>query len=459
LKERVAAQGATTAATVVRYRRPAAAGPEAVVRHRSLVVLALLVAGQVAAGSLRRTPVVEVVQRVRPAVVNLTARQVVTVHPRSLFDDLFPEFAAPGERVMSQALGSGVVISREGLIVTNEHVIEGAAEIKVRFADGAEDNADVIGSDADADLALLRVPARGRPFLPVALQDDLMVGETVIAIGNPFGLENTVTVGVLSARDRTVTSPNTHRVYTDFLQTDASINPGNSGGALLDLDGRLIGINTAIIGDAHGIGFAIPAKRVRRVVDDLLRYGQVQAAWLGVFVRSRVDRRRGAGTGVEVVDVFPGSPAAAAGVHKGAVLVRGGGRPFAGRDDFATLLAQVAPGDRVTLAVAQDGTTREVTLRATRPPDDVGEQVLARFVGIKLAQRGRRLMVGKVVTGSPADDAGLERGDVLLQVNGEKVGSVGDVNRVVGREYTRSSLLLVIQRGPFAYQLPFSLSS
>jgi serine protease Do len=360
---------------------------------------------------------------------------------------------------MSQSLGSGVMVSRDGLIVTNEHVIEGAAEIKVRYADGKEDEAEVIGSDADADLALLRVPTRGKPYLPLAEQDDLMIGETVIAIGNPFGLESTVTVGVLSARDRTVTSPTTRRVYTDFLQTDASINPGNSGGALVDLDRRLIGINTAIIGDARGIGFAIPAKRVRRVVGDLLRYGQVQAAWLGVFVRSRVGGRRGEGVGVEVVDVFPGSPAAAAGLRKGDVLVRGGARPLTGRDDFATLLAQVAPGDRVALEVAEGGSTRGVSVRATRPPDDVGEQVLLRLVGIRVGQRGRRLVVSRVVGGSAADAAGLEDGDVVLQINGEKAGSVEDINRIVGREYMRSSLLLVIQRGAFAYQLPFSLSS
>ncbi len=423
-----------------------------------LSLVALLLAAPLAAESLRRTPVVQVVERVRPAVVNLTAKQLVTVHPRSLFDDLFPEFAAPGERVMSQSLGSGVLISRDGLIVTNEHVIEGAAEIKVRFADGQQEQAEVIGSDADADLALLRVPARGKAFLPVAEQDDALIGETVIAIGNPFGLESTVTVGVLSARDRTVTSPNTRRVYTDFLQTDASINPGNSGGALVDLDGRLIGINTAIIDDARGIGFAIPAKRVRRVVSDLLRYGQVQAAWLGMFVRSRADGRRG-GAGVEVVEVFPGSPAAAAGLRKGAVVLRGGGRALGGRDDFATLLAQVAPDERVVFEVAEGGATREVSVRATRPPADVGEQVLLRFVGLALAQRGARLVVSKVVGGGPAEGAGLERGDVVLQVNGERVGSLADVNRIVGREYTRSSLLLVIQRGPFAYQLPFSLSS
>jgi serine protease Do len=409
--------------------------------------------------SLRRTPVVQVVERVRPAVVNLTARQVVTVRPRSIFDDLFPEFAPPGERVMSQSLGSGVLISPDGLIVTNEHVIGGAAEIKVRYSDGKGDEAEVIGSDADADLALLRVPARGRSHLPVAQQDDLMIGETVIAIGNPLGLESTVTVGVLSARDRTVTSPSTRRVYTDFLQTDASINPGNSGGALVDLDGRLIGINTAIIGDAQGIGFAIPAKRVRRVVTDLLRYGQVQAAWLGMFVRNRGDGRASGGAGVEVADVFPGSPAATAGLKRGEVLIAGGERPLESRDDYSTLVAQLAPGDRVTLQVAEGDRTHEVTMRATRPPEDIGEQVLARFVGIRLVERGKRLVVNRVAQGSRAEDAGLATGDVVLQVNGERVESLAEVNRVVAREHTRSSLLLVIQRGPFAYQLPFPLPS
>jgi len=412
--------------------------------------------------SLRRTPVVQVVEKVRPAVVNLTARQVVTVRRRSVFDDLFPEFAPPGSEVYSsQSLGSGVLISTDGLIVTNEHVIEGAAEIKVRFADGKSVNAEVIGSDADADLAVLRVPAKGRPFLPLAEQDDSMIGETVIAVGNPLGLESTVTVGVLSARDRTVTSPSTRRVYTDFLQTDASINPGNSGGALADLDGRLIGINTAIIGDAQGIGFAIPAKRVRRVVNDLLRYGHVQAAWLGMFVKSRgetPERSRGEREGVEVVDVFPDSPASTAGIQHGAVLLAANGRPIAGRDDYATMLAQLAPGDHATLDVAERGASRVVELRATRPPADLGEQVLMRFVGVKLAAQGKRVVITHVVRGSRADDTGLDSGDTVLQVDGEAVADVADVNRIVGREHTRSSLMLVIGRGAFAYQVPFPMS-
>jgi serine protease Do len=436
-------------------------------RPRSVTLAAAVVLAASAQGqSMRRTPVVQVVERVRPAVVNLTARQVVQVPRRSPFDDFFREFfpdlGAPDRQVYaSQSLGSGVVIAADGLIVTNEHVIDGAAEIKVRFLSGREEDAQVIGSDADADLALLRVPARGLPSVRPADVDDLMIGETMIAIGNPLGLENTVTVGVLSAKDRTVRSPRNSRVYTDFLQTDASINPGNSGGALVDLDGRLVGINTAIVGDAQNIGFAIPARRVRRVVGDLLRYGQVQPAFLGIFVESRGGRDesgRLVRPGVEVAEVFSGSPAAAAGIEAGSTLLAGNDRPFQSRDDFATLVAQLAPGDRVTLRVATGGTTRDVSLRAERPPADLGERVLARFVGVRVAERRDRIVVSTLTPRSPADEVGLETGDVVLRINGERIASLEDVNRIVARDHTRSSILLVVQRGGLAYQLPFALS-
>ncbi len=431
---------------------------------RTALVLTLF-AGMAAGESLRRTPVVVVVERVRPAVVNLTARQVAQAPRRSPFDELFdrffPELAPPGSRMFtSQSLGSGVVISADGLVVTNEHVIEGAAEIKVRLLSGKEEQAEVVGSDSDADLAVLRVPGRGLAFLQPAQQDDSLIGETVIAIGNPFGLENTVTVGVLSARDRTVRSADGSRVYTDFLQTDAAINPGNSGGALVDLDGRLVGINTAIVGEAHGIGFAIPARRVRRVVADLLRYGQVQPAWLGMFVRNRSERH-GAGQsprGVEVVEVFAGSPASVAGVRPGDVLLAGNGRELASRDDFGTLLDRIAPGDQVRFELAGRAGGREVQMQAGKPPSDVGERILSRFVGITVGNRRGRVAVVKVTGGSPAEDSGLASGDVVLQINGERVENVAGVNRLLARDYGRSSLLLVVQRGPFAYQLPFSLS-
>lgn len=418
-----------------------------------LLLLPELAAGQ----SNRRTPVVQVVEKVRPAVVNLTAKQVVRLRGRTLFDELFPEFAVPRE-YETQSLGSGVVISPDGLIVTNEHVIAGAAEISVRFLSGRQEQAEVVGSDADSDLALLRVSAKGLPYLPVAEQDDLLIGETVIAIGNPLGLENTVTVGVLSARDRTVSSPRTNRVYTDFLQTDASINPGNSGGALVDLDGRLIGINTAIVGEAQGIGFAIPAKRVRRVVNDLLRYGRVQPAWLGVFVQDLPASRKGReGVGIRVVDVFPGSPGEGK-LAAGDVLLSGNGRAFASRDDFATLLAQVAPGERVELEVREGAGSRKVTLRASTPPGNLGEQLLARYVGLRLASRRGWVVVQKVLPNSPADEAGFSAGDVLLGINGQRVRTLEDVNDILTRDYLRSSVLLAIGHGGFQYHFTFRLA-
>ncbi len=420
--------------------------------------LLVLCAQLATAESNRRTPVVQVVEKVRPAVVNLTAKQVVRLRGRSLFDQLFPEFAPPRE-YETQSLGSGVVISPEGLIVTNEHVIAGAAEISVRFLSGRQEQAEVVGSDADSDLALLRVNAKGLPFLPVAEQDDLLIGETVIAIGNPLGLENTVTVGVLSARDRTVSSPRSNRVYTDFLQTDASINPGNSGGALVDLDGRLIGINTAIVGEAQGIGFAIPAKRVRRVVADLLRYGRVQPAWLGIFVQDLPASRKGReGVGIRVVDVFPGSPADGK-LGTGDVLLSGNGRVFASRDDFATLLAQVSPGERVELEVRQGSGSRKVSLRTSTPPANLGEQLLSRYVGLRLTSRRGWVVVQKVLPNSPADEAGFTAGDVLLGINGQRVRTLEDVNDILTRDYLRSSVLLAIGHGGFQYHFTFRLAS
>ena len=434
-------------------------------KRTAALFLVVCAVAPAAAASLRRTPVVAVVERVRPAVVNLTAEQVVSRPGRTPLDDLFgsvfPEFSSPDrQRVTSQSLGSGVVIAPDGLVITNEHVIEGASEITVRFADGTTAKAQVIGSDAESDLALLRVPGRDLPHLRVAEQDDLMIGETMIAIGNPLGLENTVTVGVLSARDRTVRSSRTRRVYTDFLQTDASINPGNSGGALVDLDGRLVGINTAIVGGAQGIGFAIPARRVRRVVRDLLRFGEVQPSWLGMFVHTRqVGPPGAAATGVEVVDVFPGSPAARAGIVPGDVLTEGAGRRLTSREDYATVLAGLAPGERITFRVATPGGEREAGLTAASPPADVGERILLRSVGIALSPRGGGLTVSRVRPGSPAAETGLERGDAVLQVNGERVRSLADVNRILARDHTRSSILLVVKRGPFAYNLTFPLVS
>ncbi|MDH3255349.1 MAG: trypsin-like peptidase domain-containing protein, partial [Acidobacteriota bacterium] len=213
-----------------------------------------------AANTNRRTPIVEIVEKVAPAVVNISAEAIVRAP-----DPFFGDFFAQRRRV--ESLGSGFVIEANGVVVTNAHVIEGSSRVLVTTADGRELEAEVLGLDRDTDIAVLKVDARDLASLELGNSSDLLVGETVVALGNPLGLSNSVTTGVLSARGRTVPAESGERLFTDFLQTDASINPGNSGGPLVNLDGDVIGINTAIIAGAEGIGFAIPADRARRVVD------------------------------------------------------------------------------------------------------------------------------------------------------------------------------------------------
>ena len=239
-----------------------------------------------AADDERRTPVVRAVEQTRPAVVNISAEQVVVVQRDPFFEQFFNDFfeARPRrERYTRTSLGSGVIVRPDGYVLTNAHVVARGQRIKVVLADERELDARVVGVDADADIAVLKVEAGTLPHLEFGNSEDLMIGETVIAIGNPFGFSHTVTTGVISALRRSLKSEG--RTFLDFIQTDASINPGNSGGPLLNIRGELIGINTAIYGGAQNIGFAIPAKRASQVVGDLIRYGEVRRSYLGVQVQ------------------------------------------------------------------------------------------------------------------------------------------------------------------------------
>src|SRR6185369_6461693 len=335
-----------------------------------IVPLIVLAAAPLAAQSsqaARRTPVVTVAEKVSPAVVNVSAESVV----RDV-DPFFGSFFGPSER-RTQSLGSGLIVDANGIVVTNAHVIEGASRIVVTTLDGRELDADVLGSDRDADLAVLKLKARGLPAVPLGRSTDLMIGETVIAIGNPFGLSHTVTSGVLSALGRTVPSERGERVFTDFLQTDASINPGNSGGPLVNILGEVVGINTAIIQGASGIGFAIPADRARRVVDDLLRYGELRALWTGARLltvdaelaqRSELPVRRGA----MVFKIYPDSPAVAAGLHEEDVIVAVNGHPVTAREDVATAIYTAPAGTALELEVRRGDKTVKVSLKAVTPP-------------------------------------------------------------------------------------------
>jgi len=247
----------------------------------------------------RRTPVVMVAHNVLPAVVNIQTESTIRRREVDPFFDPFGLFGGRDNVYHQQSLGSGFVWSSDGIIVTNNHVVEGASSITVNFNDGTQLKAKLIGVDPDSDVAVLRVSANNLVTAPIGISSDLMIGETVVAVGNPFGLSGSVTTGVVSALGRSVPSKEQGRTYTDFIQTDASINPGNSGGPLLNIEGKVIGINTAIYAQAQGIGFAIPVDRAKKVIQDLLRFGQVHTAWIGA-VTSTLTPEEARRTGAKV---------------------------------------------------------------------------------------------------------------------------------------------------------------
>ncbi|MEO7795928.1 MAG: trypsin-like peptidase domain-containing protein [Thermoanaerobaculia bacterium] len=412
--------------------------------------------------SPRRTPVVAVVERVSPSVVNISAESIVRE-----VDPFFGNFFGGSRQRKSQSLGSGLIVDASGLVVTNEHVIEGASRILVTTLDGRELEATVLGSDRDADLAVLKVAAKGLPATPLGKSANLLMGETVVAIGNPFGLSHSVTTGVLSARGRTVGGSDGGRggrrtLFTDFLQTDAAINPGNSGGPLVNLDGQVIGINTAIIQGASGIGFAIPADRAQRVVDDLLRFGELQPLWLGMRLMTidpELAAREGYSVahGVLVERVDDGSPAARAGVLSGDLVITVDGRPVAAREDLSTAYYSVPPGTPVLLELKRGKETVKFAVAAIRPPQGMGLRLLESSVGLRVEVQRGRLVVTSVARGSAADERGLEPGDVVLGANGNEVADPEALGREVLRGFDRGGLLLVVQRGRFAYNLSFPL--
>jgi serine protease Do len=416
---------------------------------------------QAAPNESRRSPVVRVVEELAPAVVNVSAESIVRT-PDPFFGSLF------GARRRAQSLGSGLIIDSSGLVVTNAHVIEGASKISITLFDGRELDAEVVGSDQDSDLAVLKVNgARNLPSHPLGRSTDLLIGETVVAIGNPFGLSRTVTSGVLSARGRAVPSESGERVYSDFLQTDASINPGNSGGPLVNLDGSVIGVNTAVISGANGIGFAIPADRARRVVDDLLRFGELRPLWTGVrWATLDADLARELGVsvgsngtrGAAVEKVFAESPGSQAGLEAGDVVTAIDGSPIATREDATTALSTADADRPVKLTVRRGAQTLERTLRPVRPPQGLGERLLIDLVGLSVLESGRAgLVVDRLTRAGQAERRGLRPGDGILGANGRRLDGREALDREVVRAYERGSLLLAVERGRFVYNLSFEL--
>ncbi|WP_447973253.1 DegQ family serine endoprotease [Nitrospira sp. Kam-Ns4a] len=429
---------------------------------------------------------VEVAKAVTPAVVNIfTTRTSVGGNPHAMpFEDpffrrffgeeFFRRFEAPRER-KERSLGSGVIVDPNGLILTNNHVVSKADEIKVYLADKREYKAKLVGTDSKSDLAVLKVAAEGLHTIPWADSDHLQVGEFVLAVGNPFGLHQTVTMGIVSAIGRASMGI---AEYEDFIQTDAAINPGNSGGALVNARGELIGINTAIFsqsGGNMGIGFAVPSNMARSILEQLVKNGRVVRGWLGVSIQELTpDLASQFGVqdakGVLVSDVLDDSPAKRAGIERGDIIVEFDGKPVDTPTQLKNVVAQAEIGRKTTVKLVRDRRVRTVQVTIAEQPksvaqagrEDSGEAIrpagLLSDLEVRELERGltsrlslaagqRGVLIASVRPGSVAEETGLRPGDVLLEVNRKPVDSLTAYEREAAAVSKDPSVLLLIQRG------------
>jgi serine protease Do len=421
---------------------------------------------------------VEIAEAVKSAVVNISTtrdprpRARRPFRPGDPFYEFFERFFEMPERFLDipprpvRSLGSGFVINPDGYLVTNNHVVEGASEITVKLGDGREFPARIVGRDSKTDLALLKIDASGLPVVPLGDSSKLRPGEPVMAIGNPFGLEQTVTTGIVSATSRVIGGG----PYDDFIQTDASINPGNSGGPLINLRGEAIGINTAIFtrsGGSIGIGFAIPINLAKPILTQLAETGAVTRGWLGLAIQQLTPPLAQAfelsdSDGAVVTSVVEGSPAMKAGLRAGDVIVEYDGRRLAGFSDLPRLVATTPVGKEVTLVIIRDG--KRVTLTATiarleepAPVAMAGEDTqsslglagqtltpeLARELGL---QEEHGVVIRGVKNGSPAAKAGIRPGDVIVEVNRKRIANVQDMRRELEEQPEGVPTLMLVRR-------------
>jgi Do/DeqQ family serine protease len=447
-----------------------------------LALSAALAVHAAAADSLRETPVVKAVRKASPAVVNISSAYEARSRPNPFsgfgnpfFDEFFKDFFDPRfqRRQQQTSLGSGVIIDgSRGLILTNAHVVQRASTIKVVLQDEREFEARLIGADPDSDLAVLKIDSKETlPAIPMGASDDLMIGETVIAIGNPFGFSHTVTTGVISALNRSVRSED--RVLQDFIQIDASINPGNSGGPLLNITGELIGINTAIYAKAQGIGFAIPIRKARRIVADLVQFGEVKQAWIGVIAQDMDERvaqylNYPARKGAIVKAVESESPALKAGLREGDVMLSLGGRKIGGLDDYLAAAREVTAGEVVDIQLWRSGRTQTLTLSTREFPVELSDQLAWDLIGIRvegLTPQNRRefrveakegVVIRQVQPGSQLARVGVRAGDIVRQIDNASVATHEDFRKALARARQKTSFVLLVQRGDQGYYVTVS---
>ena len=430
------------------------------------------------AGVPRENAVVKAVQNVSPAVVNISSEYEVMARSNPFFDfgldpffdSFFKDLFEPNykRRYKRNSLGSGVIIDgNRGYILTNEHVVARSAKITVVLGDERAFEAEFVGTAPDLDLAILRILSKEPlPAIQMGNSDDLMIGETVIAIGNPFGFSNTVTTGVISALNRSIQSAN--RTYRDFIQTDASMNPGNSGGPLLIIHGELIGINTAIYSKAQGIGFAIPINKAKRVVDDLIRYGEIHVPWLGLIVQDVDSRlaeylRIAPIDGVLVSDVTNNSPAQEAGLKPGDVVTNIGKRRVTSQEMYHAVIRDFAAGDTMPVTVWREHKIQTFQVRSRTFPEELAEDLGYKLLGVRVedissaarlkykiaAENG--VMVTEIRSGCDLDNIGARPGDIIRRINEMAVKTLDGFKRAVIKYRQKESAALLIQRGNRQY--------
>jgi serine protease Do len=426
-------------------------------------------------------PIVDIVKKSSPAVVNIDTERTVTrsfgglpfdLDMDPFFEEFFGQIMPRGtQRVPQRAKGSGFIVNKDGYILTNNHVIEKADDIKVTLMDGRSFEAKKVGQDPTFDLAVIKIKADNLPWLELGDSDKSEVGEWVVAIGNPLGFENSVTAGVISAKNRTLQAADVN--FQGFLQTDAAINPGNSGGPLIDLSGKVVGINTAIVPYAQGIGFAVPINMAKQVMDDLIKHGEVRRGWLGVMVQQltpslveayKIPFKEGA----IVADVQSGSPAAKYGLERGDVITAIDGKKVKGTQDVILFIRNKMAGDKVEVEVYRDGGKKsfDVVLgelsegSAKGFGDESGSTGKLRSstkLGITVSEidRGMRekynlkdnkgLVVTNVQSGAKAQALGLRPGDVILEVNRVKMDSINDWNKIMSSNL--KAVAVLVRRG------------
>jgi serine protease Do len=434
---------------------------------------------------------VELTKRVKPGVVNISTKKVVKgggrvfrqFNPPSKERDLFRDFfgeeffnrffgETPQRDFVQRSLGSGFIIDKEGHIITNNHVIEGATEIRVRLSTEKEFDAEIIGRDAKTDLALIKIKSwNDLPVVELGDSEKLEIGEWVMAIGNPFGLSHTVTVGIVSAKGRIIgTGP-----FDEFIQTDASINPGNSGGPLFNINGEVVGINTAIVATGQGIGFAIPINVAKEILPQLKKKGKVTRGGIGVYVQKMTPELAKSfglekGEGALVADVIAGGAAEAAGIRRGDVITKFDGKEIHEMNELPRVVAATPVGKDVEVEVLREGKPLKLKLKvgelkeeAAAPSEEKAQVELGMSVQeitpemaqqLRLREAGG-VIVSQVESGSPAEEAGVQRGDIIQEINGQPIRKLSDYQSAIGKVKKDELIRLLVKRGERNLYLAF----